>query len=97
MTTISEQQWNPIRMLLCRGDEPHISDLPKVGSVEGATGEIRCVLCGEAMSLVDVLVIERDARLEDLAFRSRPPLYTTAKLNPLAVLGAIAREASKEP
>lgn len=99
MTTFSEQQWNATRMLLCTGDNDgiqHAAMMPRIRSEGGVTSsDLRCEWCGSPMVLVDVLVIDRAPTLLTLDTDRGAPLYTTAKLHPVAVIGALARLAGE--
>lgn len=89
MTTYRETQWNAARMLLCTGDTVdvhHAAPLPNVRSADGVTGDLRCEECGSPMILVDVLTIDRAPTLSLIAYDRTAPLYTTAKLHPLAFI-----------
>lgn len=92
MTTLSERQWNATRMLLCDGDRSgvqHAAPMPQIRAEGVSSSDIRCEECGSPMMIVDVLTIDRNPNLLSLVLDPGPPLYTTAKLNALALISAV--------
>jgi hypothetical protein len=93
MTTFSERQWHPTRMLMCDGGRDgviHAAALPKVDSDGGVTStDLVCAECGGRMALVDVLTVDAQPSLSSISDARTPPLYTTAKLNPVAMIAAM--------
>lgn len=81
-------------MLLCSGERDgvmHAATLPRVDGDGGVTStDLRCVECNSPMALVDVLTVDPRPTLDSITgrYNRTGPLYTTAKLNALALLSA---------
>lgn len=89
-----ERQFNARRMLLCKSDVEHLATMPRV-STDGVTGTVECEECGAAMVVVDILTVDRNPTWASLSYDRGAPLYTTAKLHPIAMLSTLAQDVEK--
>jgi hypothetical protein len=71
---LTRRTFLPYVGLLCDGPEPHYADLPRV-STDGPTGAVECGECGAAMSVVDIITVERKASWSGLSYLGRGRRY----------------------
>jgi len=73
-STLTRRTFLPFVALLCNGDEPHYAPMPRVHT-DGPTGDVRCGECGEAMSVVDIITVDREASWASLSYLARGRRY----------------------